>query len=55
MLASALANSQVLEIVSRTPRTSRQATILERVFEALSAHVGESPRPDDLALVIVRN
>jgi hypothetical protein len=29
--------------------------ILDRVFEALSAHVGESPRPDDLALVIVRN
>ena len=49
-----LGEQPVLDIVSRY-RDEPTATILERVFEALSAHVGESPRPDDLALVIVRN
>jgi serine phosphatase RsbU (regulator of sigma subunit) len=43
----------VIDIVSRY-RHEPTAAILERVFDALSAHVGESPRPDDLALVIVR-
>ena len=49
-----LGEQPVLDIVARN-RAEPTATILERVFEALSAHVGESPRPDDLALVIVRN
>ena len=49
-----LGEQPVLDIVSRH-RSEPTAVILERVFDLLSAHVGESPRPDDLALVIVRN
>jgi len=49
-----LGEQPVLDIVSQH-RDEPTATILERVFDALRAHVGESPRPDDLALVIVRN
>jgi phosphoserine phosphatase RsbU/P len=49
-----LGEQPVLDIVA-AHRTEPTAMILDRVFEALSAHVGESPRPDDLALVIVRN
>ena len=49
-----LGEQPVLEIV-RQYRAEPTATILERVFDALRAHIGESPRPDDLALVIVRN
>jgi sigma-B regulation protein RsbU (phosphoserine phosphatase) len=49
-----LGEQPVLDIVLQH-RTEPTAMILDRVFEALSAHVGESPRPDDLALVIVRN
>jgi serine phosphatase RsbU (regulator of sigma subunit) len=44
----------VIDMV-KNHRHEPTATILERVFEALSAHVGDSTRPDDLALVIVRN
>ena len=49
-----LGEQPVLDIVSRH-RSEPTAVILERVFDLLSAHVGDSPRPDDLALVIVRN
>jgi sigma-B regulation protein RsbU (phosphoserine phosphatase) len=49
-----LGEQPVLDIVSKYCHEPT-ATILERVFDALSEHVGESPRPDDLALVIVRN
>ena len=49
-----LGEQPVLDIVSQY-RHEPTATILERVFDALRAHVGDSPRPDDLALVIVRN
>ena len=48
-----LGEQPVLDIVARH-RREPTAVILERVFDLLSAHVGESPRPDDLALVIVR-
>jgi len=44
----------VLDIVAKH-RHEPTATILERVFDALRAHVGDSARPDDLALVIARN
>ena len=49
-----LGEQPVLDIVTQH-RHEPTAAILERVFDALRAHVGESPRPDDLALVIVRN
>jgi sigma-B regulation protein RsbU (phosphoserine phosphatase) len=49
-----LGEQPVLDIVSKY-RHEATATILERVFDALRAHVGDSSRPDDLALVIVRN
>jgi len=48
-----LGEQPVLDIVSRH-RHEPTAVILDRVFDALSEHVGESPRPDDLALVVVR-
>jgi sigma-B regulation protein RsbU (phosphoserine phosphatase) len=49
-----LGEQPVLDIVTQH-RHEPTGAILERVFDALRAHVGESPRPDDLALVIVRN
>jgi sigma-B regulation protein RsbU (phosphoserine phosphatase) len=49
-----LGEQPVLDIVAQY-RHEPTVTILERVFDALRAHVGDSPRPDDLALVIVRN
>ena len=49
-----LGEQPVLDIVAQY-RHEPTATILERVFDALRAHVGDSSRPDDLALVIVRN
>ena len=49
-----LGEQPVLDIVAQY-RHEPTATILERVFDALRAHVGDSPRPDDVALVIVRN
>jgi sigma-B regulation protein RsbU (phosphoserine phosphatase) len=49
-----LGEQPVLDIVTQH-RHEPTSAILERVFDALRAHVGESPRPDDLALVIVRN
>jgi sigma-B regulation protein RsbU (phosphoserine phosphatase) len=49
-----LGEQPVLDIVAKY-RHEPTAAILERVFDALKAHVGESLRPDDLALVIVRN
>jgi sigma-B regulation protein RsbU (phosphoserine phosphatase) len=49
-----LGEQPVLDIVAQY-RHEPTATILERVFHALRAHVGDSPRPDDVALVIVRN
>jgi sigma-B regulation protein RsbU (phosphoserine phosphatase) len=49
-----LGEQPVLDIVAQH-RHEPTATILERVFEALRAHVGDSTRPDDLAVVIVRN
>jgi sigma-B regulation protein RsbU (phosphoserine phosphatase) len=49
-----LGEQPVLDIVTRY-RHEPTSAILERVFDALRSHVGESPRPDDLALVIVRN
>lgn len=48
-----LGEQPVLDIVANN-RHEPTAAILERVFDALRAHVGDSPRPDDLALVIVR-
>lgn len=48
-----LGEQPVIDIVSQY-RHEPTSAILDRVFDALSAHVGESPRPDDLALVIVR-
>jgi sigma-B regulation protein RsbU (phosphoserine phosphatase) len=49
-----LGEQPVLDIVARH-RREPTAAILERVFDLLRTYVGESPRPDDLALVIVRN
>jgi len=49
-----LGEQPVLDIVAKH-RHEPTAAILERVFDALRAHVGDSVRPDDLALVIVRN
>ena len=49
-----LGEQPVLDIVSRY-RHEPTAAILEHVFDALQAHIGDSSRPDDLALVIVRN
>jgi sigma-B regulation protein RsbU (phosphoserine phosphatase) len=49
-----LGEQPVLEIVSRY-RHEPTAAILEHVFDALQTHIGDSSRPDDLALVIVRN
>jgi sigma-B regulation protein RsbU (phosphoserine phosphatase) len=49
-----LGEQPVIDIVKKH-RHEATATILERVFEALSAHISDSTRPDDLALVIVRN
>ena len=48
-----LGEQPVLDLVSQY-RHEPTATILERVFDLLRAHVGESPRPDDLAVVIAR-
>jgi sigma-B regulation protein RsbU (phosphoserine phosphatase) len=48
-----LGEQPVLDIVAKH-RHEPTATILEHVFDALRAHVGESERPDDLALVIAR-
>ena len=49
-----LGEQPVIDIVSKN-RHEPTATILKRVFDALRAHIGDSARPDDLALVIVRN
>ena len=44
----------VLDIVL-THRDEPPAAIVERVFHALDQHAGDSPRPDDLTLVVVRS
>jgi sigma-B regulation protein RsbU (phosphoserine phosphatase) len=49
-----LGEQPVLDLVAKY-RHEPTETILERVFALLKTHIGESPRPDDLALVIVRN
>ena len=49
-----LGEQPVIDLVAQH-RHEPTATILERVFDALRAHVGDSVRPDDLAVVIVRN
>jgi sigma-B regulation protein RsbU (phosphoserine phosphatase) len=43
----------VLDIVV-TNRDQPPELIVERVFHALDQHAGDSPRPDDLTLVVVR-
>jgi sigma-B regulation protein RsbU (phosphoserine phosphatase) len=44
----------VLDIVL-TNRDQPPEVIVERVFHALDQHAGDSPRPDDLTLVVVRS
>ena len=44
----------VLDIVL-TNRDQPPEVIVERVFHALDQHAGDSPRPDDLTLVLVRS
>jgi sigma-B regulation protein RsbU (phosphoserine phosphatase) len=44
----------VLDIVL-TNREQPPEVIVERVFHALDQHAGDSPRPDDLTLVVVRS
>ena len=48
-----LGESAVLDLVLRH-RASTPAQILEIVFEALNQHIGDTPRRDDLTLVLVR-
>jgi phosphoserine phosphatase RsbU/P len=48
-----LGESAVLDIVLRH-RAAPPAQILEAVFEALNQHIGDTPRRDDLTLVLVR-
>ena len=48
-----LGESAVLDIVLRN-RAAEPAKILEAVFEALNQHIGDTPRRDDLTLVLVR-
>jgi sigma-B regulation protein RsbU (phosphoserine phosphatase) len=48
-----LGESAVLELVLRH-RASTPAEILAIVFEALNQHIGDTPRRDDLTLVLVR-
>jgi sigma-B regulation protein RsbU (phosphoserine phosphatase) len=48
-----LGERAVLDVVVKH-RKSPPAEILERVFEALNQHVGDTPRRDDLTLVILR-
>jgi sigma-B regulation protein RsbU (phosphoserine phosphatase) len=44
----------VLDIVV-THRDQAPTVIVERVFHALDQHAGDSPRPDDLTLVVMRS
>jgi len=44
----------VLDIVL-TNRDQPPAAIVDLVFHALDQHAGDSPRPDDLTLVVVRS
>jgi phosphoserine phosphatase RsbU/P len=53
-LGARLGEGPVLDIVSRH-RTEPPARILERVFAALQAHIGDVVRRDDLTLVLVRS
>jgi sigma-B regulation protein RsbU (phosphoserine phosphatase) len=48
-----LGESAVLEVVLKH-RSADPEFILERVFDALNQHIGDTPRRDDLTLVILR-
>ena len=48
-----LGEGAVLDVVLRH-RTADPDFILERVFDALNQHIGDTPRRDDLTLVILR-
>jgi serine phosphatase RsbU (regulator of sigma subunit) len=53
-IGARLGEGPVLDIVCRH-RTEPPARILERVFAALQAHIGDVVRRDDLTLVLVRS
>jgi sigma-B regulation protein RsbU (phosphoserine phosphatase) len=48
-----LGEGAVLDVVLRH-RAAEPEFILERVFDALNQHIGDTPRRDDLTLVILR-
>jgi serine phosphatase RsbU (regulator of sigma subunit) len=52
-LGARLGEERVLETV-RANRTERPAVVVEHVFDMLELYTGDTPRHDDLTLVIAR-